>query len=73
MFGIQEATIKTYCHTHGCYNEAPYFFGNPDSPNGTVYYVCAKCTAELKAQVATELQPEAPAKKKAAKKEEVAE
>lgn len=50
-FGLQPTGIYTSCHTYQCYNTATHFLGHPDSPNGTVYYLCDQCAGELKEQV----------------------
>lgn len=50
-FGLYASEIVTNCHTHNCYERASHYLGYEDSPNGTVYYVCAKCASELKEQV----------------------
>lgn len=53
-FGLQPTGIYTSCHTYQCYNTASHFLGHPDSPNGTVYYLCDQCAGELKNQVIEE-------------------
>ena len=50
-FGLQPTEIYTNCHTYQCYDVASHYLGHPDSPNGTVYYVCGKCASELKEQI----------------------
>jgi hypothetical protein len=56
-FGLQPTDIYTTCHTYQCYNQADHLLGKPDSPNGTVYYICGQCAQELRDNVVKAIEP----------------